>query len=334
MNHSLTKNCFHISGLANHQTADLPSGTIGHDLESLQLSEPVATAPGHIPTTAAYTAAPIATNSDTQRTERRLRDISPEEICLLEKPLKLRFFNVPTVRRQLLSPQRKQEKSSRAALQHSNGDSTDGISIGPSSFDDECDHDDDDDDGSTVDSSNNNSNDDEATSQDIDGYGSNSPEEEEEPLAKKLLERKENKPLATRILERTENTLPAKRVLTRKNLGHDNNIASPAPPSLIRPASHSAGSGSGSESKSASRPTTTKVGDAHRRATSVERHCVGALIIYCLIIKTLKSAVFCRRGLLQLLLYLESHHHRAQAIIQQPVLPPSFHHRPQGRVLK
>ncbi|KAG0294735.1 hypothetical protein BGZ96_000571 [Linnemannia gamsii] len=215
----------------------------------LALREPVATAPGH-------TATPIATTSDTQRTERRLRDSSPEEICLLEKPLKLRFVNVPTVRRQPLSPRWKQEKSSRTSLQHSNGDSTDGISIGASSFDDGGDHDDDD--NSSVDNSNNSSNNDEVMSKDIDGHGSDSPDEEDEPLVKKLLERKENRPLATRILERKENEPLAKRVPLRKNLGHDTDIAPPTSPSLTKPTPHSAGSGSESGSKSVSRPTTTK----------------------------------------------------------------------------
>jgi hypothetical protein len=114
--------------------------------------------------------------------------------------------------------------------------------------------------------SSNNDDDDEATKQDIDGHGSSSPDEEDEPLAKKLLERKENEPLA-------------KRVLLRKNLGQGKNITSPAP-SLVKLAPHSAGSGSGSGSKSVSTPTTTKVGTTGRRVTSIESHCIRARIIY------------------------------------------------------
>ncbi|KAF8942356.1 hypothetical protein BGZ47_006560 [Haplosporangium gracile] len=251
-----------LRGQVNH-TAGSPSGTLGHDLESLQLSGSVATAPApkHI-SIARLATTPIAETSNTRLAERRFRDGAPEtkKIRMLTRPLRLLFDNEPNVRQQSRSPRQKRNTLNRKSFQHPSDDGEDGLSIGSSEDDDdESDYDDEEDDDINVASSNSNDNDD-ATNQDLSSYGHYSQDEDDEPLTKKILERKENEPLVTRILQRKESAPLAKWIQQQKNLDQGKNSPPLTPPTHIKPVPQFGGSGSkmGTGSKLASGPTTAK----------------------------------------------------------------------------
>ncbi|KAF9148528.1 hypothetical protein BG015_009734 [Linnemannia schmuckeri] len=245
-----------LRGQVNHTTGS-PSGTLGHDLESLQLFESVATvpAPEHI-STARPATIPIVETTNTRLAERSFCDSTPEikKIRMLAKPLRLLFDNEPNVRQQSRSPRQKRDTSNRKYIQHSDDDSEDGLSIGSSEDDDdESDYNDEEDDDINVTSNNNNNNNSngnhDAMNQDLSGYGHHSRDEDDEPLAKKILEQKENEPLATRILQRKENAPLAKRNQQQKNLDEGKNSPPLTPSIYIKPVSQFGGSGSGSGSK-------------------------------------------------------------------------------------
>ncbi|KAG9062946.1 hypothetical protein KI688_004546 [Linnemannia hyalina] len=258
-----------LRGQAN-QTVDSPSGALEHDLESLRLSELVATAPApeYTTTTARPVTTPLAEIGNTRLSERRFRDGAPEfkKIRMLAKPLRLLFDNELNVHQRSPSSRKKRNTSNRKSIRHSDEES---LSIGSSDdFDeDDSDHDNE----SDVDSNSNSSGYDDAANQDSDCQKHQSQDEEDEPSATRLLERKEYEPLAARILTQKENESLAQRLQQQKNLDQGKNSPSLAPPNPIKPLPQSGGSRSGpgpkggSESKSgsgskiASGTSTTKI---------------------------------------------------------------------------
>ncbi|KAF9542407.1 hypothetical protein EC957_001983 [Mortierella hygrophila] len=258
-----------LRGQAN-RTVDSPSGALEHDLESLRLSELVATAPApeYTTTTARPVTTPLAEIDNTRLSERRFRDSAPEfkKIRMLAKPLRLLFDNELNIHQRSPSSRKKRNTRNRKSIRHSDEDS---LSIGSSDdFDeDDSDHDNE----SDVDSNSNSSGYDDAANQDFDSQKHQSQDEEDKPLATRLLERKEYEPLATRILKQKENESLAQRLQQLKNLDQGKDSPSLAHPNPIKPLSQSGGSRSGpepkggSESKSgsgskiASGTTTTKI---------------------------------------------------------------------------
>ncbi|KAF9137324.1 hypothetical protein BGX30_010336 [Mortierella sp. GBA39] len=258
-----------LRGQAN-QTVDSPSGALEHDLESLRLSELVATAPAseYTTTTARPVTTPLAEIDNTRLSERRFRDSAPEfkKIRMLAKPLRFLFDNELNIRQRSPSSREKRNTPNRKSIRHSDEDS---LSIGSSDdFDeDDSDHDNE----SDVDSNSNSNSYDDAANQDFDCQKHQSQDEEDEPLATGLLERKEYEPLATRVLKQKENETLAQRLQRQKNLGQGKNSSSLAPPNPIKLMPQSgesrsgpgpkggSGSKSGSGSNIASGTTTTKM---------------------------------------------------------------------------
>ncbi|KAG0064558.1 hypothetical protein BGZ89_009020, partial [Linnemannia elongata] len=266
LDHEALKNEFNIASFGNrckilkhiqtlreqaNQTVDSSSGTMRHRLESLRLSGSVATAhtPEYTTTVAQQATFPIADIDNTQLAERRIRGSVPEfrKIRMLAKPLRLLFDNEPNVRQRSPSPRKKRNMPNRKSNPHSDEDS---LSIGSS--DDFNEDDSDYDDESDLDSNCNSNGYDDTPNQDFNCQRHKSQDEGDEPLAKKLLERKENEPLAARILKRKENESLAQRLLQQKNL--DQGKISPllALPYPIEPVPHSVGSRSGSGPKAGS----------------------------------------------------------------------------------
>lgn len=238
------------AGQAN-QTVDSPSGTLGHDLESLRLSESVATAPAleYITITSRPATTSIAEIDNTRLAGRKLRDSTPEfrKIRLLAKPLRLLFDNEPNVRLRSPSPRKKRNTLSKKSIRHSDEDS---LSIGSSDdFDeDDSDHDDESDEVSNSDSNGY----DDAANQDFNCQTHQSQDGEDEPSAKKLPERNENEPLATRILKWKENESLTGRLQQQKSLDQGKNSLPLAPPNPIKSVPQSGGSSSGSGPKAGS----------------------------------------------------------------------------------
>ncbi|KAF9909297.1 hypothetical protein EC991_008808 [Linnemannia zychae] len=154
-------------------------------------------------TTSSRMSSPITKNSSVRPSQwghrdRQLTSEDPEEIHLLAQPLRLWFNEEPPVHRQPPVPRKESNTQNRKPSPHIYGEDESGVDI--ESSDDANDDADDDDDGGDNDvdegdSSTGGIDYGEAT-QDPDGHGHNSLDEEDEPLAKKLLERKENKRVA------------------------------------------------------------------------------------------------------------------------------------------
>ncbi|KAG0208420.1 hypothetical protein BGX33_006248 [Mortierella sp. NVP41] len=152
------------------QMTESPAGTIDRDLEALQLSEP-----------ACASTINNRNNNNTRSPDslfrnRRQGSEEPSEIRLLAEPLAVWFNDEPFAQER--EPSRKQIPSRKMPPQYSQYD--DGISLGSSDED----HDDDDDDDDDEDNS------DDSAAQDFADHGSNSLDEDNQPLAKRILERK------------------------------------------------------------------------------------------------------------------------------------------------
>ncbi|KAF9132650.1 hypothetical protein BGW39_011677 [Mortierella sp. 14UC] len=207
---------------------DSPSITIGRDMEALRLVSTSVRASPH--TSASTTKSSNARPSQRDYRERKLTSEESEEIRLLAQPLRLWFDEEPPVHQQPSVPRKKQNTQNKKSPQYADDEDESGVSI--DSSDDADDDNDDDSDEDEDESSTGDSNDDETT-RDLDVHGHNSLNEEDEPLAKKLLERKENEPLA-------------KRMLQRQKLRQDTGIPPfPPTPNNFTPQPQPSGSGSG-----------------------------------------------------------------------------------------